>query len=108
MLLMKSIFRAVLLLLVSSSAFADGWTSDFTITNLYVAGQNNFQYRVYGMPTVASCTNGSNWGYINDIDPGSAGYYAAILTAYTTGKAIRLNIVTTNGFCHIVELFVSG
>ncbi len=104
---MKSILFAGLLL-ASSSAFADGWTSDFNIANIYVAGQNNFQYRIYGMPPVASCTNGTNWAYLNDSDGGSAGYYATLLTAYSTGKLVRLNLVTTNGFCHIIEIFVSG
>jgi hypothetical protein len=104
---MKTLF-GIFLLLLSAQASADGWTGDFTITNLYVAGQNNFQYRVYGMPAVSTCTNGPNWGYVNDSDPGSAGFYAAILSAYDLGKLIRLNIQTVNGFCHIVELFVSG
>jgi hypothetical protein len=90
------------------SARADGWTSDFTITSLYVAQQNNFQYRVYGMPPVASCTNATTWAYVNDADAGSPGSVAAILSAYSMGKLIRLNITTVNGFCHIVELLVSG
>jgi len=94
--------------LAALPAHADGWTSDCTITNLYVAGQNNFQYRVFGMPGIASCTSGQTWGYVNDADPGSQGFVAAILSAYNTGKLIRLNIQTVNGFCHIIELFVSG
>jgi len=96
------------LLLASTSAFADGWTADFNITNIYVANQNNFQYRIYGMPAVASCTNGTNWAYINDSDNGSTGYYSTLLMAYSAGKQVRLNLVTVNGFCHIIELFVSG
>lgn len=104
---MKSMLCA-LLLLASSSAFADGWTSDFTITNIYVANLNNFQYRIYGMPSVASCTNGSNWAYLNDSDGGSVGYYSTLMMAYASGKTIRLNLVTSNGYCHIIELFVSG
>jgi hypothetical protein len=105
---MKSILYGALLLLASNAALADGWTADFNITNLYVAQQNNFQYRVYGMAQVPACTNGTNWAYINDNDPGSAGYYAALLIAYTTGKLIRLNLTTAGGFCHIIEMFVSG
>jgi hypothetical protein len=30
----------------ASSARADSWTSNFTITGIFVAGQNNYQYRV--------------------------------------------------------------
>ena len=105
---MKSVLSAIVLLLVSSSAFADGWTSNFSITSLYVSEQNNFQYRVYGFPAVAACTHATNWAYVNDSDAGSAGYYAALLTAYTLGKQISLNLVTVNGFCHIVEVQVSG
>lgn len=82
--------------------------ADFNISNIYVSGQNNFQYRIYGMQSIASCTNGSNWAYINDGDGGAAGYYSTLLMAYAAGKPVRLNIVTVNGFCHIVELFVSG
>jgi len=93
---------------LAQTAWADGWTSDFTITNLYIAGQNNFQYRVYGMPAVSSCTNGPTWAYLNDSDPGSAGFYAAMLGAYYSGKVIRVNVQTVNGFCHIIELFISG
>jgi hypothetical protein len=104
---MRTLF-GIFFLLLSTHASADGWTTDFTVTNLYVSGQNNFQYRVYGMPAVSSCTNGPTWAYINDSDPGSQGFYAAILSAYDLGKVIRLNIQTVNGFCHIVELFVSG
>jgi hypothetical protein len=105
---MKSILPALLLLLTCSPAFADGWTTNFTITGLFVSVQNNFQYRVYGLPPVASCTNGTTWAYINDSDGGSTGYYAALLTAFTTGKQITLNLVTVNGYCHIVELEVIG
>ena len=53
--------------LLAQNAWADGWTTDFTITNLYIAGQNNFQYRVYGMPAVSTCTNGSTWAYLNEL-----------------------------------------
>jgi len=94
--------------LLAQNAWADGWTTDFTITNLYIAGQNNFQYRVYGMPAVSTCTNGPTWAYLNDSDPGSAGFYAAMLGAYYSGKVIRVNVATVNGFCHIIELFISG
>jgi hypothetical protein len=86
----------------------DVWTSTFTITNFYVAQQNNYQYRVYGMPTVASCTSATNWAYVNDADAGSPGTIAAILSAYYTGKLISLHVITVNGYCHIIELMISG
>ncbi len=105
---MKRIMVYAILLMISKAALADGWTPAFTITGVYVAGLNNFQYRVYGVPTQASCTNGPTWAYVNDSDGGSAGQYAAILSAYAEGKSISLNVVTVNGYCHIIELFVTG
>jgi hypothetical protein len=77
---MKRLISAALVLL-SAQAQADGWTSDFHITSLYVSGPTNFYYRVYGMPTVSTCTNGSNWAYVNQGDAGSSGYITAILMA---------------------------
>jgi hypothetical protein len=104
---MKAGFVALVLGAASGPVLADGWTADFTITNLYIAGENNFQYRLYGMPSVAACTSAPNWAYINDADPGSKGMVATLLGAYYSGRVVRVNLVTTNGFCHIIELFVS-
>jgi hypothetical protein len=83
------------------------WTADFQITNLYVAGAENFHYRVYGMPPVPACNNGTTWSYVNESDSGSKGYIAALLSAFTAGKYIRVLVTPANGFCHIAEIFVS-
>lgn len=91
----------------ANSARADSWTTNFTITGIFVAGQNNYQYRVNGMPAAAECP-GYPWGYVNDSDLGSQGMVAAIYSAYASGKQISLHVVTVNGFCHIIEMFVSG
>jgi hypothetical protein len=93
-----------------SARAVDGWTpTPFTITSVYVAQQNNFQYRVYGIPASSGCPNSTTWAYINDSDLGSPGYVAAILSAFSAGKLITVNITTTaSGFCHIVELQVWG
>jgi len=97
----------VAIVFAANSARADSWTSNFTITGIFVAGQNNYQYRVNGMPAAAECT-GYPWGYVNDSDAGSQGMVAAIYSAYVSGKLISLHVVTVNGFCHIIEMFVSG
>jgi hypothetical protein len=93
--------------IAANSARADSWTSNFTITGIFVAGQNNYQYRVNGMPAAAECA-GYPWGYVNDSDAGSAGMVAAFYTAYASAKQLSLHVVTVNGFCHIIEMFVSG
>jgi hypothetical protein len=92
----------------ASPARADGVTSNFTITSFFVSQQNNFQYRVYGMPAVASCSNATTWAYVNDSEPSSKGIVTAILFAYAAGKLINLNLQTLNGYCHIVEVQVAG
>lgn len=84
------------------------WTGDFTITNIYVAGENNFQYRIYGMVPNSSCSNGSNWVYINKSDSGSEGFVAAMFTAFASGRPIRALIEPTNGYCHVIELFMTS
>ena len=101
------ILAVVVIGFAANSARADSWTSNFTITGVFVAGQNNYQYRVIGMPVAAECT-GYNWGYVNDSDAGSAGWVAAIYSAYISGKLISLHVVNVNGFCHIVEMVLSG
>lgn len=93
---------------VTVPAWADGWTSSFAITSVYIAQQNNFQYRINGMPADATCVNATTWGYINDSDPGSQGEVATILGAYYSGKSVSLHVVAVNGFCHIIEFTVSG
>lgn len=107
--------RASLLLLptlalITSSAWADGWTNPFTITSLYVSGPNNYSYRVYGLTSGAgTACGGLNWAYLNQGDAGAAWYASAILTAYAAGKQINLNVQTDpNGYCHIIEMNVQG
>jgi hypothetical protein len=91
----------------ANSARADSWTGNFTITSIFVARQNNYQYRVNGMPAAAECT-GTPWGYVNDGDPGSQGMVAAIYSAYVSAKQVSLHVVAVNGYCHITEMMVSG
>lgn len=99
----------VLSLLASSQAFSAVWTSDFTIANLYVSGENNFQYRVYGATNLpAACTSSPNWAYVNKGDAGSDGQVAALFTAFAMGRPIRMLVEPTNGFCHILELFLTA
>ena len=96
------------LLLVSIDARSASWTSDFTITAIYVAGINNFQYRVHGMPAMPFCTNASNWAYINEEDAGAKGFILSVYTAFTTGRPIRVLVEVRNGYCHIEELFLTA
>jgi hypothetical protein len=83
------------------------WTGDFAITGLYVAGQNNFQYRTYGMGTQAMCPSSPNWAYINDSDSGSKGMVATILAAFYSGRTIRVLIAAPQGYCKIEEVFAN-
>ena len=94
--------------LAANSALADGWTTNFTITSIFVAQQNNYQYRVNGMPAVAECANGATWGYVNDADAGSPGMVAAFYSAFVSAKLVSLHVVTVNGYCHIIEMLISG
>lgn len=103
-----AIIAALASVCVAAPASADGWTSSFAITSVYIAQQNNFQYRINGMPAEATCVNATTWGYINDSDPGSQGELATILGAYYSGKSVSLHVVAVNGFCHIIEFTVSG
>jgi len=105
---LRGTLAALASICVAVPAWADGWTSTFTITSVYVAQQNNYQYRVNGMPADASCVNATTWGYINDLDAGSQGEVATILGAYYSGKSVSLHVVAVNGFCHIIEFTVSG
>jgi hypothetical protein len=82
-----SLLAVVAMGFAASPARADGFTGYFTITSLYFAEQNNFQYRVFGMPLIAACTNAVNWAYVNDSDPPSKGMVAAILLAYARWQA---------------------
>jgi hypothetical protein len=83
------------------------WSSDFTITGLYVAGENNFQYRAYGVGTLAMCPNSPNWAYVNDNDSGAKGRVATILAAFYSGRPIRVFLSAQGGFCRIDEVFAS-
>lgn len=96
-----------LLCATSTETLAGVWTSDFTITNLYVAGQDNYQYRVYGMPSNSGCASGPSWAYVNDGDPGSKGYIATILASFYAGRPIRVLVEPVGGYCHIIEIFAS-
>jgi hypothetical protein len=49
-----------------------------------------------------------NVGYVNDVDAGSQGLFAVILSAYVSAKLVSLHVVTVNGYCHIIEMLVSG
>jgi hypothetical protein len=91
----------------AAQAHADYWTGDFTISNLYIAAENNFQYRTYGTGTQAMCPNSPNWAYVNESDSGSKGKIATILAAFYTGRPIRALISAQNGFCRIEEIFAS-
>lgn len=105
---LKTVLLGAILLCASANSFADGWTAGFTITNLFVSGPNNFQYRVFGIPTQTQCTGANYWAYINDSDPGAQWYAAALLSAFTAGKTVQLNIQTVNGYCHILEMSVAN
>lgn len=87
-------------------AAAGQWVSAFTVTSLFVSGENNYQYRLYGMPTVTACTNGPNWAFINDADSGSKGKVATLLGAFYSGRRVGIFVEAENGYCHVLELIV--
>jgi hypothetical protein len=106
---LRSGFLALVgLLAISQQASAGAWTDNFVITNLYVAGLNNYQYRVYGMPSLSACPNGPTWAYVNEADEGSKGWIAALFLAFASGKQIRVLAEPVNGYCHIVEIFMTA
>jgi hypothetical protein len=83
------------------------WSGDFVITNLYVAGENNFQYRPYGVGVLSMCPNSPNWAYINENDNGAKGKIATILAAFYSGRPVRMYLSAQGGFCRIEEIFAS-
>ena len=108
---MRLVSRALALAVItafSQPAPAASWSGNFTITNIFVAGANNFHYRIYGMPTYSACSNGPTWGYLNKGDSGSEGYIAALLMAFASGKQVGLFVEEVNGYCHILEVFISA
>ena len=101
-------FLLIVSLFASAHASADQWVGPFTITNLYVSGSTNFHYRTMGMPTVSACASAPTWAYVNEADPGAKGYIAALLMAFAAGKQVTLYVQPTNGYCHILEINVTG
>jgi hypothetical protein len=108
----KKFFCLALLFISSQAQAVEFWTNDFTITNLFVAGAENYHFRVYGMPLESRCSandDSRKFAYFNESYPGSKGLIATLLMAYSTGKQVRLFIqVDSNNYCQLVEAFVSG
>lgn len=96
------------LLLVAGHASAGQWVPYFRITNLFLSTPENFHYRVEGMPTVSTCTNATNWAYINESDPGSKTYIAVLTSAFAMEKPVALFVEPVNGYCHILEMQISS
>jgi hypothetical protein len=106
---MKKLLLIALLICSHQAHAVQFWTADFTITNLYVSGSQNYHYRVYGMPANPACPPPNHWVYVNEIDTGAKGQIAAILMAYASGKPIRVLVETdANQLCKIIEIFISG
>lgn len=101
-----AIIISVSLGLMSVPAWAGSYTSSFAITQYYVAAPGNYQYRISGMPSMSSCPSSPDWAYLEDTDPGSRGYIAAILSAFYAGKSVSLYVTPVNGYCHIGEVVV--
>jgi len=66
---MMSQLRTLLLLallgLTGTAQAVTGWTGPFVITQLYIAGAENFHVRVSGFPYISACTTSPTWAYIN-------------------------------------------
>jgi hypothetical protein len=109
---MKKIMLAAMLLASSQAQATQFWTNDFNITHLFVAGAENYHFRVYGMTAQAQCsanTDAQYFAYFNESYQGSKGLMASLLMAYATGKQVRLFIeVDGNNYCQILEAFISG
>src|SRR5689334_19767264 len=102
------VVAAAVMALAGGAANAAEWRGYFTITNLYVAGLNNYQYRLYGSDVLPSCTSSPGWSYLNDSDSGSKGQVAALYAAFYSGRPVRVLLEDVGGFCHILEVVVSS
>ena len=100
------IILAAALCLWCGPTVAGQWVSSFTVTRLFVAGENNFQYRVYGMPALPACASGPDWAYVNDADSGAKGKVATLLGAFYSGRRVGIFVEVVNGYCHILDLIV--
>jgi hypothetical protein len=103
----KLLLIALPLLFASAQASAEAWTADFNISALHISLGENYHYRTYGMPAIAECP-GQGWAFVNESDSGAKGQIAALLMAYASGKQVRLFVAPSNGYCHIIEVLVSG
>ncbi len=98
---------ALLTLLASFGVNAAQWSSAFVLTGVFVSAEGNYHLRANGLPAAANCPG--SWAYINQSDSGSKEYMASLLLAYALGKQVSLYVAPdTNGYCHIIELQVSG
>jgi hypothetical protein len=96
---------------ISQATQFSGW---FVISGLTVSSAGNMTLRVNGMPTVSACTAAGTWAYVDENDSGSREKIAALLTAYSSGKSVNLQVTATNFyndgqmFCHVIDFSVSG
>lgn len=101
-------------LLIGGAASATETISAFKINKVFVSNAENFHFRVYGMPAMSFCPDGSTWAYINEADSGAKGKISTLLSAYAAGKDVVLYVTPTdpasNGkaYCKITEFMVQG
>jgi len=68
-------------------------------------------FRAYGMPSASSCP-GSNFGYVAENDVTANAKISTLLSAFSAGKLVTLNVTPVNYFgtgtnyCQIVSVEV--
>jgi len=105
---MKSCIKLILTILIAAfnvPSSASVGTGFFNISGIYVSLAENYHMRVYGTGSIAGCTAGVNWAYMNTSYPGSKEYFAALMLAYATNKQVNLVVQPDgNGYCQIIEM----
>jgi hypothetical protein len=98
------ILTGVMLVAVSSTAFAwDGAVSG-TVTSVEVNGEAE-AFRVYIAGVSSMCGNSNNWAYLAVGDANYNAYVAVVISAKALGSSI--SVYTTrdaSGYCHIGDI----
>lgn len=103
---MKKVFALLVLCFLASGVSAQvRMTGVFVPTVLYVSGADNYQMRVFG---AISATCPSGFAYVNQSDPASKTYFAALMLAYSNGKRLNLSVAPPDaiGACRIFDVIV--
>jgi hypothetical protein len=76
------------------------------INLLYASGGSNFGHRVYLAGVKACSATNSQFAYTNVSDDNYKAYIANLMLAYAMNVLVTVVIEPTNGYCHIVEVYL--